>query len=253
LVLGHGPQDLRIHLTNTLPVPVSIVIPGLPATLGNPQRNPDGRVRSFTREVAPGATADFVWRNVPPGTYLYHSGSHPALQVQMGLYGALTKDAAPGLAYDGAAFDHQVTLLFSEIDADVHDAVQANEYGSVIKSMIRSAPEYFLINGEAYTPGQAVLPAGQVGKTTLVRLLNACYDTRIPVLNGYRLTLIAEDAREYLYSRNQYAVELPAMKTRDALFVPDQAGTLMLYDRRLGLVNGLAPDGGMYQKLAVNP
>ena len=33
---------------------------------------------------------------IAPGTYLYHSGTHPAVQVQMGLYGALTKNAVDG-------------------------------------------------------------------------------------------------------------------------------------------------------------
>ena len=41
---------------------------------------------------------DFI---AAPGTYLYQSGSHPAVQVQMGLYGGVTSDAAAGEVYSG--------------------------------------------------------------------------------------------------------------------------------------------------------
>jgi len=246
---------LIIHLTNNLPEPVSIVIPGQPATLGDVQPA-TGRIRSFTKEAsANGGTQDYTWPNLQPGTYLYHSGSHPALQVQMGLYGAVKKDAAAGEAYAGVPYAAEVTLLLSEIDVDVHEAVRTNGFGPglTISSLIHSIPEFFLVNGQPYTPAQTPLPAGSVGQTNLVRLLNACADDRVPVLNNYYLSVIAEDGQKYAYPKALSAVYLPALKTRDALLIPDAAGTVMLYDRRLGLVNGTAPDGGIYQKLAVTP
>jgi len=94
-----GNQNLSIHLRNQLPEPVSIVIPGQIAAPGAPQRNADGRARSFTAEAAPGGSATFAWANLAEGTYLYHSGSHPAVQVQMGLYGALTYAQSANRAY----------------------------------------------------------------------------------------------------------------------------------------------------------
>lgn len=247
---------LNIHLINTLPEPVSIVIPGQQATLGDVQTLPNGRIRSFTKEAAPGGPeVVYVWPNVQPGTYLYHSGSHPALQVQMGLYGAVKKDAATGQAYAGVPYSAEVTLLLSEIDVDVHEAVRNNQYGPglTISSMIDSIPEYFLVNGEPYTAAQTPIPAGQAGQTTLLRLVNACGDDRVPVLNNYLVKVIAEDGQKYTYPKDLSAVLLPALKTRDALLVPDQAGTVMFYDRRLGLANHTAPDGGMYQQLTVGP
>ena len=120
-----GDTTLTINLTNNLPVPVSIVIPGLDGGddagldgrhLG-PEGHPGQRVRSFTHEAASGGTSQYVWNGVGPGTYLYQSGTQPQVQVQMGLYGALsTKPAAAGLAYDGVAYDLEHVLLFSEID-----------------------------------------------------------------------------------------------------------------------------------------
>ncbi|HHO48137.1 MAG TPA: hypothetical protein ENN06_06755 [Desulfobacteraceae bacterium] len=90
--------SLTIRLRNCLDEPVSLVIPGQAATL-TPQTFTDGqgraRVSAFTHEAAPGAVATYTWSNLRAGTYLYQSGSHPAKQVQMGLYGALTVGSAP--------------------------------------------------------------------------------------------------------------------------------------------------------------
>ena len=38
----------------------------------------------------------YSWTNMKPGTYLYQSGTHPQVQVQMGLYGGVKKDFATG-------------------------------------------------------------------------------------------------------------------------------------------------------------
>ena len=141
-VTSPGPQlnatageSLTIHLANTLSEPVSIIIPGQYGSTAAGQSTPHdapayaGRVRSLTLEAAPGGSQDFVWNNVQAGTFLYHSGSHPSVQVQMGLYGALTVLADATHAYAGVPFDSSVTLLFSEIDPEVHDAVAGGGFG----------------------------------------------------------------------------------------------------------------------------
>jgi hypothetical protein len=89
-----GETTLTIHLQNTLPVATSVMIPGqrkkmIPVAV-------DGRIRAFDVEAGPGdvapTTKDYVWTDLAPGTYLYQSASHVQLQVQMGLYGAMTRD-----------------------------------------------------------------------------------------------------------------------------------------------------------------
>jgi FtsP/CotA-like multicopper oxidase with cupredoxin domain len=47
------------------------------------------RVRSFATEVTVGTPQTLTWSNLRPGTYLIESGSHPSIQVPMGLYGVL--------------------------------------------------------------------------------------------------------------------------------------------------------------------
>src|ERR1039458_6541555 len=87
---------------------------GVPPTQGR-------RVRTFGLEVVPGTPGTLTWNNLRPGTYLLESGTHPSIQVPMGLYGILVVTAAPttgvaGTAYPGVTYNAEVPLEFSEID-----------------------------------------------------------------------------------------------------------------------------------------
>ncbi len=256
LVVPEGDTSLTVNLTNTLPEPTSLVISGqaLPTdSLGAhlaPVKFPDGqgrqRVRSFTAEAAPGGTRSYTWNNLKPGTYLYHSGTHPQVQVQMGLYGAMTHDALPGQAYAGVAYHNAVTLVFSEVDPRLHAAVAAGRYGTPVpdplppgltaadypSSTIDYAPQYFLINGEDLSAPGLAQAAGSAGQATLLRLLNAGLQSRSPMLQGHYMRLVAEDGNPYPHPREQYATLLPALKTVDAVFTAP-ADTYPIYDRRL--------------------
>jgi FtsP/CotA-like multicopper oxidase with cupredoxin domain len=256
LTVPVGDPNLIIHLDNNLNVPVSIVIDGQ-NTVMIPARNPDGRVRSFTHETEPGniAPVDYVWTNFRPGTYIYQSGTHPAVQVQMGLYGGITKDFNVGQAYQGVDYSTQVPLFFSEIDPALHQAVSSNNYGpgKAMTSTIDYDPKYFLINGEPFVEGQAAIPVGLSGGGTLLRLFNMGIETRCPLLQGSYMTLVAEDGQKYTYPKEQYVVSLPAGKTLDAVVVFPSDGTYPIYDRRLGLTNAQATEGGMLAYLEVSP
>src|SRR5579859_4760277 len=73
-------------------------IAGSAASLVPPPQGP--RVQSFGTEVAPGAATPtaLTWSHLKPGTYLLESGTHPSIQVPMGLYGILVVTAAPTLS-----------------------------------------------------------------------------------------------------------------------------------------------------------
>ena len=268
-----GDTSLTVNLRNTLPEAASVVIQGqaMPTAPGGgalaPVKFTDGqgrqRVSSFTAPAAPGGTQSYTWSNLEPGTYLYHSGTHPQVQVQMGLYGAVTRDAvaavpgtSPAEAYPGVAYDHGVTLVFSEVDPALHAAVAAGQYGPglAMTSTIDYAPKYFLINGEPHTGASLPLAAGSAGQTTLLRLVNAGLQSRSPVLQGQHMRLVAEDGNAYPHAREQYSAFLPAAKTVDAVMTPAAAATYPLYDRRLATVNPGASGsvaGGMLAFLEV--
>lgn len=265
LTVPVGDPTLTLHLRNDLPASTSIVIPGQTTNMV-PVKFTDStgrqRVNSFTHEtLAGGGTADYSWSNLKPGSYLYHSGAHPQVQVQMGLYGSVRKDSAAGEIYPGVTYSNEVTLFYSEIDPALHAAVTGGTYGTLAgpTSTLDYQPRYFLINGKPFQSGDPALATLTAGQPTLLRFLNAGLQTRVPVINGMTMRLIAEDGNPYPWPANpreQYSVMLPAAKTIDAVIVP-QVGAggattrYPIYDRRMGLNNDGAPNGGMLAFLDV--
>ena len=257
-----GDTTLTINLTNNLPEATSIVIPGQVTSM-NPvyATNTSGKqvVKSFTHEAAAsGGSATYTWSSLKPGTYLYQSGTHPQVQVQMGLYGGLTHDAAAGQAYAGVAYDSQILLLFSEIDPLLHEAVSTpGGYGpgAPMSSTLDYQPKYFLVNGMPFTVSDAPLPL-PAGQRTLLRFINAGLMTHVPVINGMDMQLVAEDGNLYTWPKKQYSALLPAAKTVDAVLTPQlpagaTSANYPLYDRRLYLTTGAAADGGMFARMVV--
>jgi len=261
-------DTLNITLTNRLPVPISFVIPGQsitpsPTFVG-------GRVMSFTTEIPaysgtgtpPSAT--YTWSNLKAGCYLYQSGTNPAVQVQMGLYGALTVDSAAGFAYPGKDYAAEALLLFSEVDPDLHQAIANGNYidipasvptpvpGPQVTSTIDYWPRYFLINGEGHpNPIPGLAGPFSAGQKILIRMLNAGLQTHVPTFLGTHISLIAEDGNPYTYAKEQYAVQLSAGKTIDAIFTPGTPGDYLVFDRKLNTTNAGASPGGMIAKLTI--
>ena len=153
---------LTINLANTLPEPTSIVIPGLPMPtsggtgpswdFGPPgtRTDPAQRVRSFGAETALGGIMGYTFTVDRPGTFLYHSGTHPQKQVYMGLGGAVTKNFTdtPKLAYDGVPYQNEVVMFYSEIDPAHNAAVAALDPDY---TPIHYHAKWFLVNGEPYS------------------------------------------------------------------------------------------------------
>jgi PKD repeat protein len=260
LTLAAGDTTLTIHLTNDLPEEVSLVIPGQTATM-TPVFTLDGtgrrRVRSFTHETPSGGSADYEWTNLEPGTYLYQSGTHPQVQVQMGLYGALTKPAAAGMAYPGVPYDVEHLLLLSEIDPALHDAVAGPSptYGTpAYPSTIDYRPKYFLVNGASFTSATPCLDGGlTAGNRILLRMLNAGLRELAPMILEARWKVVAEGGSAYAitngavstpHGKEQYTALLAPGGTTDVVFTPQAAGEYRIIDRRLNLTNNLQPNGG---------
>lgn len=249
-----GDPALTINLRNDLSEDVSIVIPGQNTTMSPVMFiDDDGRqrVRSFTHVTAPGATGVYSWNNFKAGTYLYQSGTHPAVQVQMGLYGSAVKDEAAGLAYPGVAYQNDAIMLYSEIDPALHTAKTNGDYGTAAyPSTINYQPRYFLINGEPYHALSTSLANLVLGETTLIRMLNAGLQSHVPTLQTH-VDLIAEDGYKYPYARTQYSVLLAAGKTMDALFKPVAEGRYSIFDAGMNLSNAADTSGGMLAFLEV--
>ena len=199
------------------------------------------RVRSFTHETSPGQRAVYTYSNVKPGTYMYQSGTMPQIQVQMGLYGMVRRNAADGTpanAYASLPFDNQISLLLSEVDPAIHTEADA---GTFNRSTIGYDPKYFRVH--RYDPPGAACSTGtpatcisqptdfteasarnpltiQPGQRQLVRVVNAGLQSRALELIDGHWYLVAEDGNKFPYPREQYSAFLPAAKTADFWFTP---------------------------------
>jgi large repetitive protein len=263
ITVAPGTTALVVKLTNLLPEPASVVILGQQAS-GSPTVNADGRIRAMAPEAGPGGgTATYNFSNLKPGTFLYESGSHQAVQVQMGLYGAVTVDSAANQAYPpganpadtGVTYSSEMLLLYSEIDVALHNAVAAGTYGNPLQgptSTIDFDPSIFLLNGESYTVAQAPIAAGATGQRTLVRMLNAGLATHVTVIDNAALTIVAEDGNRYADPKTQASVLMPAGKTHDVIWAPSIPGDYTVYDRTLRLEALDQAVGGMLARVHVN-
>jgi len=272
-------DTLTIYLDNTLPVPVSIFVPGLIAD-ATPETFVDGqgqtRVRSFVPETAANATGMYEWTSLRPGTFLFQSGTQPSLQVPMGLFGALVVNSTGTEAYPGIAPTSQGVMLLSEVDPIQNDRLAAHieamlgpdgtgtvtlpteacvsmaDYvlnGTIgYPCSIDYNPMYFLVNGEP----TASLPSmdrstDTTPVTALLRLLNAGQRTHTPSIVNVEMGLVAQDGNRYPGSTMKWQSEalLAAGKTMDVLITaPKSDVTLSIFDRMPTFSNENAPNGG---------
>ncbi|PKN55213.1 MAG: hypothetical protein CVU56_22565 [Deltaproteobacteria bacterium HGW-Deltaproteobacteria-14] len=250
-----SPVVLNLHVRNELAVPTSAYIPDQLAAL-SPVKFTDAmgraRVRSLTAETPAGGDGLYTWPDLRPGTYLYHSGTHPQVQVQMGLLGVLVYDAAPGVAYPGVPYDAEALLVYSEIDPALHAAVADGTYGTpAYPSTFDYKPTYFLVNGAPYTPGTPPLSVGEPGDRVLLRLVNAALGHRAPQLLGGYLSLVAEEGHPLAFPGERYGTFLGAGTTQDAIFVAGAEGVYPIYDRMGSLTTNNVSGGGSYAFLSV--
>jgi uncharacterized repeat protein (TIGR01451 family) len=288
---------LTITLVNKLTVPTSVVLAGqsLPsdggaavlaadlvgpsciptpgAAASSPAHPQNCRVRSFTGETDVGATRTYTFANMRPGTYLYQSGTHPQVQIQMGLFGMAKKDAAPSIASLAGrflfsnpdwVFDADVPVVLSEIDDAMHQRISATlgsanpaSWQAGKNSTFDYNPRFFLINGKPYDgAGATDLPVSTFnGAYVVLRMANAGLKSRSLVLNNGHWLVLTEDGNAYPAPREQYSLLLPAGKTTDAQVLANVPGTgtdsaMALFDRRGGTDNADAsPLGGQVARL----
>lgn len=246
LIVTEG-ATVTITLTNELPAaagPVSIVFPGNPVTATT-----GGVPGALAREAAPGGSVTYTFTAEQPGTYQYHSGTRPDLQVEMGLYGALiVEPATPAAgctqsAYDhsGTCFDREYLFLLSEIDLDVHRAAEAAAAGPgpITLGAGQYRSEYWLLNGRAApdtltaagdgllpTQPYNCLPRMHPGEKVLLRVVGAGRELHPFHTHGNHARVLARDGRLLVSEADPSALAGPLLftipsvpgQTTDAIF-----------------------------------
>jgi FtsP/CotA-like multicopper oxidase with cupredoxin domain len=217
-------DTVRINLANKLPLDgqaVSVILPGqLGVTSSCP--SPAGACTDgvLTKEAGRDGSVSYTFVAGQPGTYLYHSGSNPSLQVEMGLLGALivrpagfdAASAATRKAYNqaGTEFDREFLLLLTDMDAGLHDRVAAQVqnhqpvtvdtsafYATMWFINGRNAPDTLLPAGVPWLPNQPynAAPIMHPGDKVLVRELNAGRDLHPFHHHGAHMQPLARDGR----------------------------------------------------------
>jgi FtsP/CotA-like multicopper oxidase with cupredoxin domain len=150
-------RPVTVVLHNKLPEATSIVFPGQQSVKANgnpaqPQFDSGGSLTSLVQSAAAtDGSVTYTFTAGSPGTYLYVTGTDVDKQQQMGLYGALVVRPAGHAnqvndrADSAFANGKEYVYLLSEIDPDVHLAVERNQPVELNGSKSR----YFLINGRS--------------------------------------------------------------------------------------------------------
>jgi len=247
LIVNQG-DTVTVTLQNALPVAagnVSIVFPGQSVSTTG------GVPGLLTQEAEHGGSVTYSFVAGQPGTYHYHSGTRPDLQVEMGLYGALivrpntasatcnTIGAQRAYDHPGACFDREYLFLLSEIDIDVHKAaqLQAAGPGPIEVGNAPHHPEYWLLNGRAgpdtmAASGTALLPTQPYnafprmhpGERVLLRVVGAGHDMHPFHHHGNHTRVIARDGRMLVNGTGQLSgpmlFTIPSVpgQTVDAIF-----------------------------------
>jgi len=227
-------QTVSVTLNNALPAAagnVSIVFPGHQVTTTT-----GGVPGLLTQEAPSGGSVTYAFTANEPGTYNYHSGTQPDLQVEMGLYGALiVEPAAPAPGCTASAYSHSATcfdreylFVLSEMDIDIHQAVEQQAGGSDPIEVATEPyhPEYWFINGRAApdtmaAAGDALLPSQPYncmprmhpGERLLLRVVGAGREMHPFHHHGNHARVLARDGRLLLSATDATQLAGPSVFT----------------------------------------
>ena len=224
LIVNQG-DTITIKLTNGLTVAagtvpnVSIVFPGQDVTAsctdGTVDTCPQG---TLTMEAGTdGDVVSYTFTATHAGTYMYHSGTNPGLQVEMGLTGALIVrpanfDPDAGRAYGHAdtAFDYEELFFLTEMDPRIHQEVAFNgvdtpKLQALLDNYVsnywfingRTAPDNFSEDYVNWLPTQPYkcVPRMHPGDKLLMRVVGAGRDMHPFHHHGEHARIIARDGR----------------------------------------------------------
>jgi FtsP/CotA-like multicopper oxidase with cupredoxin domain len=252
-------DTVTIVLNNTLSKDVSIIFPGQENVMANgspsqPVFNIDGDLVSLAPTAAAnGGSVTYSFTANKPGTFLYESGTEPAIQVNMGLFGGLVvrpsmnvKDGSGNIieayAYNDPDSRYKPSteylIIMSEIDPVMHMAVEQGYLFNINKYV----PRYWLMNGRAFPDTIAPNGAGWLATQPYGSLIyihpldqNNPYPALIRYLSvgtedyphhphGNHGRVIAQDAHllksedEWDMSYEKFTVSIAPGQTMDSLF-----------------------------------
>ncbi|MCP3869628.1 MAG: multicopper oxidase domain-containing protein [Gammaproteobacteria bacterium] len=195
---------------------VSLVIPGQEVTASCTGTCPQGEL---TLEAPPGGLDEvsYTFTAAQPGTYTYHSGTNPGLQVEMGLTGAIIVRPAGFQASSPTAYGHPDTaytyeelFFLTEMDPNIHQAVEfyGPDHPTIQPMLDNYFSNYWFINGRTapddlaaanvlWLPTQPYnsVPRMHPGDTVLMRVVGGGREMHPFHHHGNHAKVIARDGR----------------------------------------------------------
>ncbi len=232
LIVNQG-DTITVNLSNALPATagnVSILFPGHDVAASG------GVAGALTREAPPDGTTTvtYTFTASRPGTYVYHSGTRPDLQVEMGLLGVIVvrptsptpnsacppvpdgHNAGPdpslcvgtkfGYDHEDTAYDREFLIVMTDMDPRVHRLVEfgrmdeidtTNFFQTVWFANGRNFPDTI---ANAQVPWLPTQPYNAIflmhpGERLLVRLVTLGRDPHPLHFHGNHIRVIARDGR----------------------------------------------------------
>ncbi len=219
-------SSVSLELSNNLDENTSMVFPGMSSVAASCAVPADCVTGLVTTEVVPGGTITYTFTASDPGTYLYQSGTDQALQVEMGLHGAIVVyPATAGQAYDDteamcpttkttgpstvvcSSYDREFLITFSDADERIHSNIQDGK-PELVDTIGDHRRSYWFMNGRNFSdtllgddfPVLPTQPYGSdirmhPGDRVLVRLVGHGKDCQPFHTHGNHMKVIAEDGR----------------------------------------------------------
>lgn len=152
-----------------------------------------------------------------PGTYTYHSGTNPGLQVEMGLTGAIIvrpsgfdPNAPTAYGHADTAYTYEELFFLTEMDPNIHQAVEFKgpDHSSIQPMLDNYFSNYWFINGRTapdvlaapnvfWLPTQPYnsVPRMHPGDTVLMRVVGGGSDMHPFHHHGNHAKVIARDGK----------------------------------------------------------
>ncbi len=213
LILQQG-DTITITLKSALAEPTSLIFPGQKVTAS-------GGIAGLLTQEAPAdgvTTVTYTFVAEEPGTYLYQSGTHPELQVEMGIIGAIIirpagfDPMAPrAYAHEDSSYDKEELFLMTEMDPRIHEWVRLYGADSLYADTDfltdyvanlwflngRNAPDTMVMANVLWLPKQPYncMPMIEPGEKLLMRLVSGGRDLHPFHHHGNHSTIIARNGR----------------------------------------------------------
>lgn len=215
-------DQVRVTLKNELPVATSIHWHGVDVPW-----QMDGVPSVNQKPVMPGETFTYEFTARPAGTRFYHThgsgAGDEALQMDMGLYGALIIERS-----EEAKYDRDYTVVLSEGSSGEMSMENSAENGSEMMAM----SGMFFMNGKVWPDTDPLIV--KTGDKVRIRLINAGSMSTHPMhLHGHTFKIIAIDGNLLANPVERDTIPLTPGERYDIEFVADNPGVWLFHCHEL--------------------